>query len=319
MNLIHEEFLQTESQYIRDLEALSKLSEAVPAFGAAQSHMSAAIFQNVKDILECNRDFGARCMDDGGTVMQLARAFCVSSTEMVKVYRPYILNYQNALEVLSKHQGEENFDRVVHTFLKDMNRQSLPNLLIKPVQRITKYPLLIHQLLDQLSLSSDADLRSRLQQALDCALAVCQAVESETVNSPRLDPLIPKLFRSMHTGQSVLLRSARKISIHELGVPPSPPKQSPSSSATSSPHSKSSSPLTSTPSSPVMIKSRTEPNLSPLQLSPVNSEPNSPHHVAAPALRRSGGRRALREQLLKEAMRLTAELAHVHKELQDLI
>jgi hypothetical protein len=319
MHLAHEEFLSTEKHYLDDLKALAELSKAVPAFGAAAASSSAAIFLNVQEILLCNETFAARCMDDGCSVAQLARAFLVCRKEMIRVYRPYVMRHENAIQILDAHVQDAAFQEVVRTFLSSMGRSSLTNMLIKPVQRICKYPLLFAQLIDNISDSADAEFRRLLQQALDCSLAICAAVEDQVASSPRVDPLMQKLLRNTHRspGYSTLSSATRRLSDSlPLSPPASPPKQPPlyggGNSGSSSPTSRA-----RAPSQPNILPFMTLPHsVTAPELPPSHASTSPP--VAAPALRRSGSRHVQRERLLQEMMRLLAELTRVQKELTEV-
>ena len=299
MYLAHEEFLDTEKHYIEDLKALAELSKAVPAFGTMPAGSSAAIFLNIQEILQCNETFLTRSMGDDCSVSQLARAFILCRQEMIRVYRPYILRHDNAMQVLQAHENDSAFQKVVKTFLTTMGRQSLPNLLIKPVQRICRYPLLFAQIAESMSTTVDSDLRTILQTALDCSLAVCSAVEDQVTNSPRVDPMMQKLFRSMHKQNFGQETRTRKLSFSETPIPVSFPKQPPPESTRSE----------ETPSppdlgvSPLLPKSRTNPELH--------------SSTVLSSLRHSGGKRAHRRYLLQEMARLTSELARIQRDLSE--
>lgn len=330
MNLAHEEFLVTEKRYLDDLKALAELSKAVPAFGVVAPTSSAAIFLNVQEILQCNETFAARCMDDSCSVAQLARAFIACRQEMTRVYRPYVLRHDNAIQVLEVHKNDQAFQDIVKAFLSSMSRQSLPNLLIKPVQRICRYPLLFVQLMDNLSASSDPDLSMLLQKAHDCAVIICVSVEDQAASSPRVDPLIHKLLHNTHrpplhqlSGNAMLMSATRRLSINDLS--PSLPKQSPHSSTPTSPptaHVARPPPPLAMSLPATMPKSITSPDLaqrtSNQTASPVGSPPQQQQQVASMALRRSGGRHSQRERLLQEMGRLLVDLARIQKELGEV-
>jgi hypothetical protein len=222
MNLAHEEFLVTEKQYIDDLHALVQLSKALPKLGGVDGGATSAIFINVGEILEVNQVFAADCMDDGCSVEQLARAFISSSGNMARVYRAYTSRHLDALEQLERHIKDPDFDRVVRAFLETLKRQSIRNLLIKPIQRVCRYPLLFQEVIRY---NESPSALPYLQKALECSNRLCEEVENPVVGSPRADPMVRRLLHdaalTRSTGSVQPLRHGSPAGIRLGGSVPS--------------------------------------------------------------------------------------------------
>src|SRR5690242_15837246 len=122
LSLIVDEFLATERDYLRDVEALSGLCKAIPKLGAADGQSTAAIFLNVPDILECNRSFLKLAMSATPSAKQIALAFTANTDELIRAYKPYVGQHYGALDALESFRGDRNFEAVVDAFLKTLGR-----------------------------------------------------------------------------------------------------------------------------------------------------------------------------------------------------
>ena len=102
-----------------------------------------AIFSNVEGLLQCNRELLRHLEADGDPVEVLARAI-LAVAPFFRLYAEYVINYQKALATLEAcrrlSEGFAAFLTAQQT-LPETRGLSLESLLIKPVQRITKYPL----------------------------------------------------------------------------------------------------------------------------------------------------------------------------------
>jgi len=71
--------------------------------------------------------------------------------KMEEVYKPYCSNYDDSIVIIDKLKDDEEFQAAVSEILEKLREKTsvftLDSLLIKPVQRVLKYPLLIDQIL----------------------------------------------------------------------------------------------------------------------------------------------------------------------------
>ena len=101
-------------------------------------------------------------------------------------YCNYRSQANKSLEV--KISSNEQFRSCVHTFQDKTGGLSLNGFLMKPIQRVTRYPLLIEKILKH-TLINHADYQT-LKQALDCARQLNERINrqiSEQESSLRLD------------------------------------------------------------------------------------------------------------------------------------
>jgi len=331
MNLAQEELLITEKQYLDDLAALVQLSRAIPAYGAADTHASKAMFVNVAEILECNQSFAAACMEDNCSVEQLAKAFINSSQEMIRVYRPYVARHLDALQELERHMKDKRFKDVVQTFLHDLQRQSLSNLIIKPMQRICKYGLFFQQVIQYNDKPNATEL---LKKALDEAMHICNEIEEPVTASPRVDPLVRKIFKEQKASLSRSAGSIIKKHTVDIHSPPSSGSASPltppisgTSLSTTPPKGLASSleqrrprklSITESHSPPFALpKSKTSPNLrsAAISISAGNTPSGSP---LSGSINTTSNKRERRRHLVRELVKLNTDMTRVCHELHEL-
>jgi len=109
------------------------------------------IFSNIEDILLCNTailsDLEQRQKDDEFFVNNIGDIL-LKHSENLKCYEIYCGNQLNASKFLQKGRNE---DKLFADFLKKAQLDpkcgslDLSSFLLKPMQRITRYPLLIRQ------------------------------------------------------------------------------------------------------------------------------------------------------------------------------
>ncbi|CAI2169930.1 13957_t:CDS:10 [Funneliformis geosporum] len=146
------ELISTEQSYIRDLQMIVEIF-----YGPLQTILSSeelnTIFSNIEDILLCNTeilsDLEQRQKEDEFFVDSVGDIL-LKHYECLKCYKTYCGNQLNASKFLQKKRNE---DKRFEEFLKKAQQNpqcgslDLSSFLLKPMQRITRYPLLIRQIL----------------------------------------------------------------------------------------------------------------------------------------------------------------------------
>jgi cell division control protein 24 len=137
------ELLETERKYVADLELLQDYKRTVVESQVVSEHISRQIFGNIDQLVDFQRKFligvedACRSTNRAERIAQLFE----SNENYFSVYAPYCANHRAAAEAalgaapeLAKLKNgiEPNYD--------------LPSFLIKPIQRICKYPLLLREL-----------------------------------------------------------------------------------------------------------------------------------------------------------------------------
>ncbi|KAL3052009.1 hypothetical protein OYC64_004712 [Pagothenia borchgrevinki] len=144
------EIIETERTYVRDLRMIVEDYLAHIIDGCELSlrpEQVCALFGNIEDIYEFNSELLQaldRCESDPVAV---ARCFVIKS-EYFEIYTQYCTNYPNSVAALTdcmRSQSLSQFFRERQAALK----RSLPlgSYLLKPVQRILKYHLLLQEIL----------------------------------------------------------------------------------------------------------------------------------------------------------------------------
>ncbi|KAK2154175.1 hypothetical protein LSH36_275g08005 [Paralvinella palmiformis] len=89
--------------------------------------------------------------------------------EMKRVYAPYCRNHDDVLALLTKYEKDPDiqacFNQMIEFMREKMSVFDLGSVLIKPIQRILKYPLLLNELLK--STEDDHPDKAHLIQAID--------------------------------------------------------------------------------------------------------------------------------------------------------
>ncbi|KAF9050182.1 hypothetical protein BJ165DRAFT_1609153 [Panaeolus papilionaceus] len=143
-NNVIKEMVETERKYVQDLEIMQKYSNALSQANIMDQDTIHLLFPNLNKLLNFQRKFLIRLESAAELPWQEQRwgqLFLDSEDEFV-VYEPYCANYTNATEIMLAN--EQNLTPLNHLINV---KGELPGLLIKPVQRICKYPLLLDQLL----------------------------------------------------------------------------------------------------------------------------------------------------------------------------
>lgn len=147
-NNIIRELVETERKYVQDLEVMQKYAQELSQSNTLDRDTIHLLFPNLNKLLNFQRRFLIRL--EGTADMQWRDqrwgVLFTDNEEEFAVYEPYCANYTNASELMLME--EQNLVRYNHL----INAKSeLPAFLIKPVQRICKYPLLLDQLLKKSS------------------------------------------------------------------------------------------------------------------------------------------------------------------------
>ncbi|XP_020011897.1 dynamin-binding protein isoform X2 [Castor canadensis] len=149
-----EELLQTERDYIRDLEMCTERI-MVPLQQAQIPNIDfEGLFGNMQMVIKVSKQLLAalEISDAVGPV------FLDHRDELEGTYRVYCQNHDEAISLLEIYEKEERIQKHLQEFLADLkslynewgctNYINLGSFLIKPVQRVMRYPLLLMELLN---------------------------------------------------------------------------------------------------------------------------------------------------------------------------
>ncbi|XP_018083003.1 dynamin-binding protein isoform X2 [Xenopus laevis] len=148
-----EELLQTERDYLKDLETCVE-----HIMGPLQAKQMTSVdfdvlFGNIQSVIDISKKFLAALAssDSVGTV------FLDHASDLENVYKEYCQNHEETIALLEAYEKDEKFQKnlmecieTVKNLYQEWGRTNYINLgsfLIKPVQRIMRYPLLLMELL----------------------------------------------------------------------------------------------------------------------------------------------------------------------------
>ncbi|KAG6372412.1 hypothetical protein JVT61DRAFT_7885 [Boletus reticuloceps] len=142
-NNIIREMVETERKFVQDLEVMQKYATALSHSNTIDQDTIHLLFPGLNKLLNFQRKFLIRLESTAELPWKDQRwgLHFLENEDEFAVYEPYCANYTNAADIMIKE--EQNLS--VHNNLINA-KSELPAFLIKPVQRICKYPLLLDSL-----------------------------------------------------------------------------------------------------------------------------------------------------------------------------
>jgi len=175
------ELIHTEKDYHRDIEVCS--AKILPQLKESKAIEHEKLFGNLAEICTISSkllealgelDVG----NEGGIGEKIGQCFIQLRDELEKEYSNYCRNYDESQNLLEKlEQDVERRDEIfnaVATSKDETGLWDLSSYLIKPVQRILKYPLILQEI-HKLSPEDDPD-RESLQKAIKILRNVASAI-----------------------------------------------------------------------------------------------------------------------------------------------
>ena len=166
--LVVRELLETERKYVQDLEVLQHYAQMLRQMDVLPSDTLHMLFGNLHQLVDVQRRF-LICVEENARRLPRDQHFghvFRSMEDDFSVYEPFCANYSQALEIINRES--QVLARVrsmpnAESFYLEPSYE-LPAFLIKPVQRICRYPLLLEQLLKKTP--QNAPCRPELSEAL---------------------------------------------------------------------------------------------------------------------------------------------------------
>ncbi|XP_074522981.1 intersectin-2b [Halichoeres trimaculatus] len=193
---IHE-LLQTEERYVEDLQiVLDVFHKPMSESGRVKDSEMTMIFVNWKDLLACNTKLVKALRvrkKTGGENMPVQMVGDILAAELSHM-QPYIrfcsCQINGAALLQTRIDNEPDFKNFLKKIATDYRCKGMPlsSFLLKPMQRITRYPLHIKNILE-CTAEGHPD-RGPLKEALERAEELCQQVNEgvrEKENSDRLE------------------------------------------------------------------------------------------------------------------------------------
>jgi len=135
------ELVDTERKYVQDLENLHELKKSIEQKGVIPGDVVHAIFLNINAILDFQRRFLIK-IETTNSQPDAQQEWGLPFTnyeEAFSIYQPFIANQRKAAAI-----AKREFDKIAlanHPVVVDFN--TLDGFLLKPMQRLVKYPLLL--------------------------------------------------------------------------------------------------------------------------------------------------------------------------------
>lgn len=153
-----EELIKTEESYTQDISLLADVMKYLEENENTRVNTE-MLFGNLPLILHLSTRLFTRFknadqdeLDVNGLPSRLASCFIDMAAEMKECYSSYCHNYEEAIGLLEKYEEDISVSSVLTNAVKSVcnGREAAPfilsSFLIKPVQRVLKYPLLLSEL-----------------------------------------------------------------------------------------------------------------------------------------------------------------------------
>ncbi|KAI1780923.1 hypothetical protein F4818DRAFT_20625 [Hypoxylon cercidicola] len=205
---ILQELVDTERKYVQDLENLHDLKKTLEQKGVIPGDIIHQIFLNINSILDFQRRFLIRVETTNSMLQDVQRwgAPFVTYEDSFDIYQPFIANQRKAGQI-----ANQVFDKIQladHPVSFDFN--TLDSFLLKPMQRLVKYPLLLKQLLKK---CEDEEIKADLTAGIDAAERVLTKA-NEAVDRDLLDEALEDLIRRVDDWKNHRVESFGRLLLH---------------------------------------------------------------------------------------------------------
>uniref|UniRef100_A0AAQ6AFG6 Dynamin-binding protein n=2 Tax=Amphiprion ocellaris TaxID=80972 RepID=A0AAQ6AFG6_AMPOC len=208
-----EELLQTERDYIKDLQmCVEEIIEPLQRKQVKNVDFE-GLFGNISSVI----DLSQRLFDTLKETDSTGKVFLDFKAELEEVYKIYCQNHDDAISLLETYEKDENIQRHVLECLERLraiyrewgktNYINLGSFLIKPVQRVMRYPLLLMELLGATP-DSHHD-RQQLTQAV-------QAVKEINVNINEYKRRKDLVVKYRKGDEDTFIDKISKLSMHSI-------------------------------------------------------------------------------------------------------
>ncbi|KAM7370770.1 hypothetical protein PAMP_010291 [Pampus punctatissimus] len=202
-----EELLQTEKDYIKDLQmCVEEIIEPLQKKQVKNVDFD-GLFGNINSVI----DLSQRLFETLQDTDSIGKVFLDFKAELEEVYKIYCQNHDDAISLLESYEKDVNIQRHVLECLERLrgktNYINLGSFLIKPVQRVMRYPLLLMELLGATP-ESHHD-RPQLTQAL-------QAVKEINVNINEYKRRKDLVVKYRKGDEDTFIDKISKLSMHSI-------------------------------------------------------------------------------------------------------
>ncbi|XP_078344781.1 uncharacterized protein LOC144630312 isoform X2 [Oculina patagonica] len=173
-----QEIVSTEQAYVKHLQEIIKgyLTKMKRESSPFYEQDVKDLFMNIEEIYEFNKTFLAELETCGDDPVEVAKQF-VSKEKGFVTYTDYCTNYPVSVEVLTKStQKKETADFIKKIQVELGHSLPLGSYLLKPVQRILKYHLLLQDIQKHFDKESDPEGYDIISDALSAMTGVAHHI-----------------------------------------------------------------------------------------------------------------------------------------------
>ncbi|KAL6070710.1 RhoGEF domain containing protein [Balamuthia mandrillaris] len=209
------ELITTETDYVRDIKLIYSLYyHPLKQLGILDKQQFIGIFSNLQIIINVNTELEATLSNcDPKDPNQCIGPIFIKAADYLKMYTQYCANQSKCVTILDEL---EQSNKAFASFLDDCATSagsrglSINSFLIKPVQRICKYPLFLKELL-KYTPDSHPDYKD-LQAAYEKVSSVVEVVNQKKRESEDMQKIleIQGTIQGLHEGLK-LLEPARRL------------------------------------------------------------------------------------------------------------
>ncbi|XP_012258359.2 dynamin-binding protein-like [Athalia rosae] len=209
------ELVITEKEYVRDLKMTYETFHLYdPNILESRGVDVTTLFGNILDVIKIAEELLDKmqmamkgCDEEFQTI---GPCFLKMSDKLQVVYVKYCSNHESALALLKKYEDNPEatimFQKGLETLRYQIACFDMSSILIKPVQRILKYPLMLYELVK--CTEDDHPDKPELEEAWRAMTNVASYINEYK----RRKDLVSKYFE----GESTLMRKMAKINIHSM-------------------------------------------------------------------------------------------------------
>ncbi|GAA5794928.1 hypothetical protein HPULCUR_000276 [Helicostylum pulchrum] len=206
--VVHE-LLETERKYVQDLEILQNYMRELQIQEILNPDTIHYLFGNLNTLVDFQRRFLIQLEEIGEKIPEEQNfGFLFTQNEdQFAVYEPYCSNYFSAQDLVVQEAPKlQKLAGILNPIYE------LPSMLIKPVQRICKYPLLLSQLIK--STKPDWPHFEEIEEGLDSVKRVTEKV-NETQRKHENIQVVDDLKRRVDEMRTAQIDSFGSLLLHE--------------------------------------------------------------------------------------------------------
>ncbi|XP_025903279.1 rho guanine nucleotide exchange factor 37 [Nothoprocta perdicaria] len=227
-----EELLATEASYVHNLQLCMWDIRAHLQQKQLPDLDLEGLFSNTDDILHVSRRFleglKATADQESEQLLFICALFQEFKEEMQTVYKIYCASYEHALMLVESYRKDPRLQEEIldtlHTTVPHTGASDLSFFLVMPVQRVTKYPLLLQKILENTPASASA------YPALRSALSAMAEVNANINEYKRRKDVATKYNKAEHltlrdrlarlNTHSIAKKTTRlsRLFMHETGI-----------------------------------------------------------------------------------------------------